>query len=442
LHPGSGPSSKFASAVFGRHGLGSPGFWGASGIPKDESQTDGGAAGLRDALSQLGGIYGAFGRFLGWRADLLNGAFLSQLRRIRFDLPVVPPSAVAATIRRDLGAAAEELAMGLEPTPLWNTLSRTAYRSRFRNLPVIVQVARGSIGEEALRQFEKGVRTLGRPELAGIVAPALLSQFREYIRNGESLVRERSFLDVLSHHRGEILADYPALIPELCTATVLCWPAIEGRPVSELIEQGDSDAPVLIASAILEQLFSLSMVDADLDLDAMIVDRNNRLHFRRLNNPIAVLPGVINTGMKYVSAVLAGNATRSAQTLIRLRAGTENQPVVPGLRGSFRKQLAGVNEDCPFAPSVSRLPASQSACRRILELRCRTGRRAAAGRDRRGYVARGRSGDSHPVRCAVDRGIRHRVGYGVRPGHVRRFPRDESPVGRDARKRHYRRRRL
>ena len=36
------------------------------------------------------------------------------------------------------------------------------------------------------------------------------------------------------------------------------------------------------------------MVDADLDLDAMIVDRNSRLHFRRLNNPIAVLPGVIN----------------------------------------------------------------------------------------------------------------------------------------------------
>ena len=60
------------------------------------------------------------------------------------------------------------------------------------------------------------------------------------------------------------------------------------------------------------------MVDADLDLDAMIVDRNNRLHIRRLNNPIAVLPGVINTGIKYIAAVLAGNATRSAQMLIRL----------------------------------------------------------------------------------------------------------------------------
>jgi hypothetical protein len=50
----------------------------------------------------------------------------------------------------------------------------------------------------------------------------------------------------------------------------------------------------------------------------MIVDRKDRLHFRRLSNPLAVLPGVINTGIKYASAVLAANGTLSAQTLIRL----------------------------------------------------------------------------------------------------------------------------
>jgi hypothetical protein len=36
---------------------------------------------------------------------------------------------------------------------------------------------------------------------------------------------------------------------------------------------------VLIASAILEQFFSLSMVDAELDLDAMIVDRGEPFAF-------------------------------------------------------------------------------------------------------------------------------------------------------------------
>jgi hypothetical protein len=307
-----------AAAVFNQHGLGSPGFWGGSGIPTNESQPDAGPAGLCEALAQLGGLYAGFARFLGWRADLLGGSYISELRRIRLTLPVVPPSAVAATIRRELGLAAEELVSGLAADPLWNTVSRTAYLSRYRDQPVIIEVAHEPFTEESFLEFGKGLRSLGHPELAGIVAPAVLLQFHEYIRNGESLARERSFLEVLNNYRGATLVEYPFVIPELSTSTILCWPVIEGRPVSELIQKGDSNAPVLIASAILEQFFSLSMVDAELDLDAMIVDRENRLHFRRLNNPIAVLPGVIDTGIKYTSAVLAGSAPRSAQMLIRL----------------------------------------------------------------------------------------------------------------------------
>ncbi|MFN0166941.1 MAG: hypothetical protein ACKV22_10970 [Bryobacteraceae bacterium] len=318
MHPSAAPSAEMAAAVFARHGLGSPGFWGSSGIPTDENRPYGSAIGLCEALAELGGLYGAFARFLGWRADLLDGSYISQLRRVRLTVAVIPPSEVAAIMRRELGAAAEELAATLSPAPVWNTLSRTAYRATYRNQAVIVEVAHPPVAEETLREFEKGIRFLGRPELAGIVAPAVLEQFRECLRGGESLVSERSFLEVLSHYRGDTLADYPIPIPELSTPAILCWPAIEGRPVSELIEQGDSNAPVLIASAILEQFFTLSMVDADLHLDAMIVDRNNRLHVRRLNHPIAVLPGVINTAIKYTSAVLAGNAPRSAQTLIRL----------------------------------------------------------------------------------------------------------------------------
>src|SRR5262249_44544064 len=111
---------------------------------------------------------------------------------------------------------------------------------------------------------------------------------------------------------------YPQPIAELSTAAVLCWYAVEGRSARELIGQGDAETPVLIASAILEQFYSLSMIDADLDLDALIIDRNGQLHFRRLNNAIAVPPNVVNHGIKYASSVVAGNAPLSAQALIRL----------------------------------------------------------------------------------------------------------------------------
>src|SRR5262249_16783268 len=145
-----------------------------------------------------------------------------------------------------------------------------------------------------------------------------LQQFREWLQSGESLFQERSFLEVLSHHQGETLAGYPRPFSNVSTASLLCWPAIEGRSVAQLIEFGNPEGPLLAAIAVLEQFFSLSMIVADFDLDAMVVDANHRVHFRYLGNPIEVLPGVINTGMEYVTSVLAGNAALSAQKLVRL----------------------------------------------------------------------------------------------------------------------------
>jgi hypothetical protein len=311
-------SSANSTVVFDRHGLGTTGFWGAGRIPIGEGGSNGLASGLRDALEQLGGLYAAFGRFLCWRADLLGASYLSKLRDIALNPPVVPPSAVAAAIRKEPCEGAEELISGLDQTPVWNTLTRTAYRSSYRGVPVVVEVARDPVSAESFAEFEKTMRSLRRPELENIVAPAVLAQFQEWIRLGESLTRERSFLKVLAQDRGETLVEYPNLIPEISTSSVLCWPVPEGRPVTELIERGDPRGPVLIASAILEQFYTLSMVDGDLDPGAMIVDAKGRLHVLRLNNPIAVLPSLINTGIKYTAAVVAGDAALSAQTLIRL----------------------------------------------------------------------------------------------------------------------------
>ncbi len=365
----SAPSAELAAEVFDRHRLGPPGLWGSSGIPTDENRPDGSAAALSDALAQLGGIYTAFARFLSWRADLLTASYIAQLRRVRLDIPPVPVSALVATLRAEFGPAADELVSALSPLPAWNTLSRTAYLSRWRGQPVILEVAHEPVTEKSLLEFEKGLSSLGLPELARIVAPSILLQFRDCIRNGESLVRERSFLEVLSRYRGETLVDYPMLIPELSTAAVLCWPAVEGRKVSELLAQGDSNAPALIASAILEQFFSLSMVDADLDLDAMVVDAENRLHFRRLDNPVAVLPGVINTGIQYVSSVLAGNAPRSAQTLIRLMI---SQPPLD-LEKLLMEEFSGVEPELKinmwFPPSAGAFESNWRALAKIAPAR-------------------------------------------------------------------------
>jgi hypothetical protein len=363
-------TSANSRAVFDRYGLRATGrLWGGAAIADDESTSEGVGKRLRDALEQLGGLYAAFGRFLGWRSDLLDAACIGHLRHLNLNLPVVPVSTVKGIIRRELPDAVGELADNLEASPVWNTLARTAYVSRYRDQRVIVQVARDPVSEESFAAFEKGLRSLSRPEVAGMVTPAVLSQFREWIRSGESLTRERSLLEALGKYAGETLVEYPRLIPELKAFSMLCWPDVAGRPVSALIEQGDQQAPVLIASAILEQFYSLSIVAAELDLDAMFVGQNNRLHFRRLNSAISVLPNRVNAGIQYATAVVAGDATVSAQKLIAL---TLSRPS-PDLERRLLDEFSGIEPELKvnlwFPPSAEAFENNWRALARVFPSR-------------------------------------------------------------------------
>src|SRR5437868_1035543 len=135
-------SSANSAAVFERHGLASHARWGSTGIPATEAPSDAIAIGLCEALEHLGGLYAAFARFLVWRADLLDASYTSRLRRVKINLPVIPPADLAALIRSELGGRGEELAANLDSTPAWNTIARTAYRSTLHSVPVVVEVAR------------------------------------------------------------------------------------------------------------------------------------------------------------------------------------------------------------------------------------------------------------------------------------------------------------
>ena len=127
---------------------------------------------------------------------------------------------------------------------------------------------------------------------------------------------------MLGRNRGQTLVDYPALIPELTTDHILCWPWVEGESLVSLIERGSSEAVTQVAVAVLEQYCSLSIVDGDLALDAMVLQPDgNRLALRRFNRPLAVPLALVNTGMKYIAAVLEGNAFRGCANVGELIAG-------------------------------------------------------------------------------------------------------------------------
>src|ERR1700722_8733272 len=119
--------SANSAAVFDRYGLRvADRLWRGAALPDEESTSEGIGKRLREALQQLGGLYAAYGRFLGWRSDLLDSSTILNLRQLQLNPPVVPVYVVEEIIRRELGAAARELADNLEASPVWNTLARTA----------------------------------------------------------------------------------------------------------------------------------------------------------------------------------------------------------------------------------------------------------------------------------------------------------------------------
>ena len=288
--------------------------------PRGDGSGPGGR--LKDSFEQLGGLYLSFAEFLLWRADLLGVDYLLALREIYNSIPPVPHSTVAALVRRELGRRGDELAHRLEMEPVWSTVSRTAYLSQYKGKTVVVQVARDPVSESDLAEFEAGIRFLGNPEVSRVTAPGILAEFREWLRQAESCVTERSYLEVLGRNKEQTLIDYPALIPEITTDQVLCWPWVDGESITSLIGRGSLEAITQVAVAVLEQYCSLSMVDGDLSLDAMVIPAGGtRLTIRRFNRPLAVPLALVNTGMKYVAAVLEGNASRVAQTLVNLSLG-------------------------------------------------------------------------------------------------------------------------
>jgi hypothetical protein len=293
------------------------------------------AARLAAALTELGGLYRAFGQFLRWRTDLLDPEYRDALRNADFSREPLTRDSALAVLRRELGANSTELEPGLSGEVLWSTVSRTAWRARWKEQQVVVQIAREPIPESELLAFEKGIRRLGHTDLTRVRTPAILKQFREWIRAGESPVRERAYLDVLNRNPEATLAAYPAVIPELSAGRVLVWKWVEGEPLPDCIKKGDKEAVIAAAAAVLEQFCSLAVVDADLDFFTMVFGSGGRLTFRRIGHPVAVPPAMVNGGMKYLAAVMTGNDSLAAEQLAFLAAGAFRNETARDLVDAF-----------------------------------------------------------------------------------------------------------
>jgi hypothetical protein len=285
------------------------------------SKTSGGAVerepSLGAALQQLGPIGAAFGRFLCWRADLVSFADWLSLRSVSPTAPPLSRSDVTGRLTATLGDVGRSLAAHLQPSPCWSTIWRCGYRTVHDDRLVVVQVARDPFPDSAFEACENRLRRLRLPALDSALAPEAWTQFCEWARLADDPARERECLEAYGQLVDDTAVRLPVPIPELSAGRVLCWPWIDGRSASSVVGS-DGDGVVRISEGLLDALLVLSVVDGDLDLEAMAIDEHGRLVLRRATRLIPVPPGHAETALEYLSAVVAADDSLAARLLARL----------------------------------------------------------------------------------------------------------------------------
>ncbi len=299
--------------VFSRVGLRSRWIWraGHGAPPRPQARQ------LVEALQELGGLYSAYAGFLRWRADLLPIDYILALRNIKDQAPPINRQEFTRILINDLGLRGEALAANLDEEPCWSTLQRCAYRSRDRGNPVIVQIARPVISEEALKEFEQGIRLVNDSHLHKATSLSALSQFREWLRLSDGVGREAACLKAIEESAPSA-GEYPRLIPELCSGRLLCWPWTDGEPITALIAGGSAAVVEKLAELVLEQICVLGLSDAELDLDMLALTTSSRLVVRRANRCVAIPQPAMRACLKYISAVLKMDSPSAAHFLVQL----------------------------------------------------------------------------------------------------------------------------
>jgi hypothetical protein len=128
---------------------------------------------------------------------------------------------------------------------------------------------------------------------------------------------------------------------------------------------GSAEAVRKLAEAMLEQTCLISVVDAELDLDTIVMAKDGHLVLRRANRLVAIPAAMARTLLKYISSVLTGNSPHANRQLVRLVMGYASAPVESRLFDELSNLEPELKINLRFPPSVGTFESNWRAIARI-----------------------------------------------------------------------------
>lgn len=142
---------------------------------------------LREALQELGPTFVKFGQMLATRSDVFPESFVSELAKLRSQVPAFPGEAARAIVERELGTPVAKLFARFEETPFAAASIAQVHRATLANgRDVVVKIQRPGIEETVasdLALLRYGARLLDRnlARLRQYSLPALVEEFADMI---------------------------------------------------------------------------------------------------------------------------------------------------------------------------------------------------------------------------------------------------------------------
>jgi ubiquinone biosynthesis protein len=195
---------------------------------------------LRTALEELGPTFVKLGQMLSTRRDLLPEDYVRELTELQDSAAPVPYEAIAASIRRELGADPHELYASFTETPLATASIGQAHRARLEDgTEVIVKVRKPGVTAKVRADLEvmKQLAALAAREwdlARDVDAEALVDGFDRMMRGELDYRTESAHAEQFRQN----LADNPAVriplvIEELSTSEVLTEEFVIGRSITD-----------------------------------------------------------------------------------------------------------------------------------------------------------------------------------------------------------------